>query len=129
MELLDAGRSLAQALMADSVELRAPNIRVLNETTGQYEETPGALKYSGAGKVQTTDTIGQGREAGDREIAVTRFEVHLPMSAAQAAVDDVITVTVSVLDPQLVGKRFRVASLVHKTYMTARRLAVEELQS
>jgi hypothetical protein len=127
--MLLRGRALAESLMVDTCELHAPDTRVLNETTAQYDITPGVLKYSGPGKAQTTDTIGQGRETGDREIAVTRFEVHLPMSAAQAAVDDVITVTVSVLDPQLVGKRFRVASLVHKTYMTARRLAVEELQS
>jgi hypothetical protein len=51
------------------------------------------------------------------------------MSAPAAAVDDIFTVTSSVLDPELAGCRFRVASLVHKTFMTARRLAVEEVQS
>lgn len=115
--------------MVDAGELRGPDTRVLNETTGQYAVTPGALKYSGKGKVQTTDAIGHDAEAGDRGIMVTRYEVHLPISAAAAAVDDVWSVTSSPNDPELVGRRFRVASLMHKTHPTARRLAVEETQS
>ena len=110
-------------------ELRGPGTRVLDEDTGQYVDTPGPLKYAGVGKVQTTDTIGRATDAGDRVVMVTRFEVHLPISAAQAAVDDVWTQTASAHDAQLVGKQFRVASLVQKSYMTARRLAVEEVQS
>jgi hypothetical protein len=130
MDILDAGRDLAEELMVDACELRAPDVQgSLNETTNTYTPTPGALRYSGACKVQTTDTIGQDRAAGERLTTTTRFEVHLPMSAAAAQVDDVITITASQSDPQLVGRRFRVASLVHKTWMTARRTAVEEVQA
>lgn len=129
MDLLARGRERAEALMVDAGELRGPDTRVLNETTGQYAVTPGALKYAGKGKVQTTDAIGHDAEAGDRGIMITRYEVHLPISAAAAAVDDVWSVTSSPNDPELVGRRFRVASLMHKTHPTARRLAVEETQS
>jgi hypothetical protein len=115
--------------MVDTCELRAPDTRVWNEATGTYTNTPGTLRYSGKCKVQTTDTIGRDRPAGERVTVATRFEVHLPMTAAAALVDDVITVTSSTLDPQLVGRGFRVASLIHKTYMTARRVAVEEVQA
>lgn len=116
--------------MVDAGELRAPDTKgSIDETTGQYAAIPGTLKYSGMAKVQTTDTIGNANDAADRVVMETRFEVHLPMSAPAAAVDDVWTCTTSVLDPQLVGRRFRVASLVHKSFMTARRLAVEETQS
>lgn len=116
--------------MIDTGELRGPDAKgPLNMTTRKYPTTPGSLKYSGAAKVQTTDTIGNAKDAAERLIMTTRFEVHLPMSAPAAAVDDVWTCTSSELDPQLVGRRFRVVSLVHKSFMTARRLAVEEIQS
>ena len=116
--------------MVDTLELRGPDVRgSLDPATGQYQTTPGPLKYSGPGKVQTTDTIGNAADAAERVVMVTRFGAHLPMSAPAAAVDDVITVTASVLDQQLVGRRFRVVSLVHKSLMTARRLSVEEIQS
>jgi len=129
-EALQAGREFAEEQMADTVELRGPDVRgPINEATGQYTYTPGALKYSGKAKVQTTDTIGNREDAGERIVMVTRFEVHLPISAATAAVDDVVTIIASEHDPELVGNRFRVASLTHKSFPTARRLAVEETQS
>lgn len=116
--------------MVDAGELRGPDVKgPLNPSTGQYPITPGPLKYSGKAKVQTTDTIGNASEAAERIVMLTRFEVHLPMTAPAAAVDDVWTCTASVLDPELVGRRFRVVSLLHKSLMTARRLAVEEVQS
>lgn len=124
------GQRAAEALMVDAGELRGPDTDgPIDEDSGQYTKVPGALKYAGPAKVQTTDTIGNDADAGDRVVVQTRFRVDLPMSAPAAAVDDVFTVTSSVHDPELAGRRFRVASLVHKTFMTARRLAVEEVQS
>lgn len=129
-EAVLAGREAAEELMVDTAELRGPDVKgPLNTTTRKYPITPGTLKYSGMAKVQTTDTIGNANDAAERIVMRTRFELHLPMSAAAAEVDDVITVTTSELDPQLVGRRFRVVSLVHKSFLTARRLAVEEVQS
>jgi hypothetical protein len=129
-ETVEAGREAAEELMVDAGELRGPDVKgPLNQSTGQYPITPGALKYSGKAKLQTTDTIGNKGDAAERVVMTTRFELHLPMSAPAAAVDDVWTMTSSELDPELVGRRFRVASLVHKSFMTARRLAVEEVQS
>jgi len=122
------GQAMAEEQMIDAGQLREPDTRVLNQTTGQYTDTVGALVYEGKAKLQTTDTIGHSATANDRVVVSTRFELHLPVSAPQAEVGQVWTTTVSV-DPQLVGKRFRVASLVEKTYLTARRLAVEEIQS
>lgn len=116
--------------MIDSGELRGPDVDgPIDEDTGQYTKIPGDLRYAGIARVQTTDAIGNDSTAGDRSLVQTRFRVDLPMSAPGAAVDDIFTVTSSVLDPELAGCRFRVASLVHKTFMTARRLAVEEVQS
>lgn len=123
-------QAMAESLMVDSGELRGPDVNgPLDPDTGQYAPAPGALKYSGKAKAQTADALGNDRAAGDRAVMVTRFEVHLPISAPAADVDDIWTFTSSAHDPQLVGRRFRVASLMHKSYPTARRLAVEETQS
>jgi Family of unknown function (DUF6093) len=128
--VLAAGRAAAEALMVDRCELRGADVRGARDpSTNQYTLTPGPLRYAGPCKVQTTDTIGNATAAGERLVMVTRFEVHLPVSAPAAKVDDVVTITASVADPQLVGRRFRVVSLIHKSYLTARRLAVQEVQS
>lgn len=129
-EAIEAGREAAEELMVDTGELRGPDVRgSIDPDTGLYPTTPGPLKYTGAAKLQTTDTIGNKGDAAERVVMTTRFELHLPMSAPAAAVDDVFAFTSSELDPELVGRRFRVASLIHKSFMTARRLAVEEVQS
>jgi hypothetical protein len=130
IDALQAGRDAAEEIMIDAGELHGPDVRgALNPVTGKYDVQPGALKYAGKAKVQTTDTIGDAKEAAERVVMRTRFEVHLPMSAPAAAVDDVWTCTASVLDPELAGRRFRVVSLLHKTFMTARRITIEEVQS
>lgn len=123
------GRVKAEGLMVDAGELRGPDVKGPLGSDGTYSPTPGALKYAGKAKMQTTDTMGHPEHAAERVVMRTRFELHLPMSVAAAAVDDVWTMTASVLDPELVGRRFRVASLLHKSFMTARRITVEELQS
>lgn len=129
-EAIEAGREAAEELMVDAGELRGPDVKgTLNTTTGKYPVTPGTLKYAGAAKIQTTDTIGDPKQAAERIVMRTRFELDLPMSAPAAAVDDVWTHTASELDPELVGRRFRIVSLLHKSFMTARRITVEELQS
>lgn len=128
--VLARGQKKAESLMVDTGELRGPDVRgALDPVTREYAYTPGPLKYQGKAKVQTTDTMGNARDAAERSVMITRFEVHLPISAPAAAVDDVWTTTASAHDPELVGARCRVASLVHKSFPTARRLAVEEVQS
>lgn len=130
VDVLIRGRAKAEKLMIDAGELRGPDVLgALDPATGKYDVQPGALKYTGKAKVQTTDTIGDAKEAVERVVMRTRFEVDLPMSAPAAAVDDVWTCTASVTDPELAGRRFRVVSLLHKSYMTARRLTIEEVQS
>lgn len=131
LPVLDDARQFAESLMLDTGELRGPDVRgALNESTQQYTYTPGALKYSGKCKIQLrVSATGASPVAGDRAMAVLRYEVHLPMSTAAAAVDDWFKVTASVSDPELVGRRFRVAALVHKTHMSARRLICEEVQN
>lgn len=129
-DLLARGREFAEELFVDSGELRGPDVDgPLDEATGQYTKVPGTLKYAGPAKAQTTETIGRATDSGERTKMVTRFELHLPMSAPAAAVDDIWRWTTVLYDPELLGRKFRVASLMHKSFLTARRMTVEEVQS
>lgn len=113
--------------MCDTCELRQPDVLVLDENTGQYVKSPGPLIATTRCKIQSKQVTAP--EAGDRLVVVARLEAHIPMSVAEVAPDDLVTVTVSTNDPQLQGRRFRIVSQVHESYMTARRLVVEEHQT
>ncbi|WBQ03019.1 DUF6093 family protein [Kribbella sp. CA-293567] len=131
MSVLTRGRRAARRRMRDSCRLNQPDVKgPLDEATGQYTPVAGPLKYAGACKVQLrVSATGSDPVAGDRAFTVLRYELHLSMSAPAAVIDDVVTITAAASDPELVGRRFRVAALVHKTDLTARRLIVEEVQS
>jgi hypothetical protein len=84
------------------------------------------MVYAGRSKVQARALQGQAPTVGEYAASVLRLEVHLPVSVTGVAVAEVVGVTASA-DPELVGRRFTVTGLSHKTMLTARRLAVEEV--
>jgi hypothetical protein len=51
------------------------------------------------------------------------------MAVTGIASDDLVTITASLLDADLVGRTFRVRELGHKSHMTARRVQLEEVTS
>ena len=86
-----------------------------------------SLVYSGVCKVQQTITQASSPSAGGHQFTLQDSRVDFPVSAGPLAVDDVVTLTASVLDPQLVGHSFRVIELFHKSYATAQRTRVSEV--
>lgn len=127
---LHRGRATAERLMADACVITRPGGEpTFNEDTLQYEAPEATKVYEGRCRVQVGGTLAQAPEAGGRVYTVQRAQVSVPMSVTGVAVDDVLTVTSAAHDPDLVGARFRVQSLFHKTYATARRLEVEETQA
>jgi hypothetical protein len=131
VSVLARGRRAAARRRRDACTLNGPDVKgPIDEATGQYAPVAGPLKYAGPCRVQLrVSATGSEPVAGDRAITVLRYELHLPMTAAAAVVDDVVVITAAASDPELVGRRFRVAALVHKTELTARRLIVEEVQT
>jgi len=107
-----AGRREAEALMVDTCTIERPGEPVTdadgNVTTGT---TP---VYSGKCKVQQTISQASNPTAGGHQFTVLDSRVDVPVSAGPIAVDDVVTLTGSVLDPQLAGSVFRVVELFHK---------------
>lgn len=119
-----AGRREAESLMIDSCTVTRPGEPVTDPETG--EVMPGSTPvYTGACKVQQTIAQSSNPTAGGHSFTVQDSRVDFPVSAGPLAVDDVVTLTESVLDPQLVGSVFRVVELFHKSMATAQRTRVE----
>jgi hypothetical protein len=86
--------------------------------------------YTGPCKVQSTpgNAWAGSPEAGGHSFTVQSLELHLPVSAGPVRVGDVVDVTADPNDAQLVGRRYRVVAEHHKSWATAQRVPVEEVQ-
>lgn len=84
------------------------------------------LLYEGPGKVQSFRPHEQAFEVVGATVVTGRREVHVPVSAGEFRVGDVVDVVASSLRPDLVGNRYRVAFPDEKTYQTAQRLLVDQ---
>lgn len=124
---LARGRVAAESLMVDACAVTRAGSSTTDDLTGAVTSTP-ATQYSGKCKVQQSQALGQRVDAGEASTVLLRLEVHLPVTGSQAVRrGDLVTVTSSVNDPDLVGKVFRIHDDHHKSFATARRLGVEEV--
>lgn len=113
--------------MVDTCVIRAPStFGDMDPDTGVRPETPGAVAYSGRCKVNTFEPHESTPESGDHVFTVQRNQVHIPATVT-VPVGHMVTITAAQLDPNLVGRVFRVAAILHKSMATANRLQVEEV--
>jgi hypothetical protein len=122
------GRFLAEDLMRDEVTItRATGSASFDENTGRETAGTPTTVYTGPCRVQRRNVAEQTPEAGERTVTVQDVELHVPVTATGIDVGDLATINSAALDPELVGRRFRVVGLAHKTFATARRLRCEEV--
>lgn len=127
VQVTKRGRAAAERLMVDSCVIRQPaTVGDMDPDTGVRPEVLGAVAYTGKCKVQTYEAHESTPESGAHQYSLQRLSLHIP-ATVQVDVDYIATITASELDPNLVGKRFRVAGFLHKTFATANRLQVEEV--
>lgn len=121
------GRSAADARMVDTCTVtRGGGDDTLNPTTGAYTTPDDTILYTGQCEVQISDGLNtQTSDAGGQLVTQRRVTVKVPISVTDVEVDDIVTVTSSALDADLVGQTFRVVGTFAKTFATARRLQVE----
>ena len=123
---LAAGRRLALDLMRDTCTVtRVTGTAGVNEATGRAVILDSTI-YTGACQVRVPQAQPGTPEAGERVATVQQFIVKLPLASPEVKVGDLVQVTASPTDPELVGRTWRVAGLHHKTYSTARKLVCEE---
>jgi hypothetical protein len=122
------GRAAALALMVDTCTITRTTGTSTNLQTGAVTPTTSTI-YSGVCRVQRLPSGGVARPAtvGEAQVYQQPLYVQVPTSVAGVLVDDVVTVTASALDPDLVGRTFWVKELGAKTHATAHRLGVEEV--
>lgn len=122
------GQNAALALMNDAVTITRITGQTTNTQTGAVTNTTSTI-YTGQAKVQQLVSGGLARPAsvGEAQVWQLPLHVHVPMTVTGVNVGDIVTVTASVLDPDLVGRSFWVKELFHKSYATARRLGLEEV--
>ncbi|HEX2551113.1 MAG TPA: DUF6093 family protein [Nocardioidaceae bacterium] len=122
------GRVAAEALMLDTCTIRRVASSTSDPDTGVKTPTYTTV-YSGKCKVQQRSTAANPTDVGEAELLASQLELHIPVSATGVRADDVATIDTSVLDPDLAGQVFTIRGEAHKSYATARRLTVEELNS
>lgn len=133
---LSMGRAEADGLMVDTVEVT----RVtgppgeIDPETGEREPAPTTTVYGpdvqphrGRAKVQTYEPYESTRKSGEHVYTEQRYQLHFPVGAPQVKVGDTATVVASQYDPNLVGRKYQVAGLLHKSMATAQRLLVDEI--
>lgn len=133
---LSGVRRVVERLLDDQLELwrdvDGASGDVLDEGTGELK--PGgsapALLWAGAGAIVRPGSLGvipaldSLAAAGP---ASTAYQALLPLAAPSAAVDDVLVVSRTARDPQLTGRRFRVADVGLGTYTVVRVMRLELL--
>lgn len=121
------GRAAAIALMVDACTIQHQTGSSTNTTTGAVTPTYSTV-YTGPCKVQGAMSAG-GQDIAEAHLAVLRPFVHVPITVTGVVEGDVVTITASVNDVELVGRVFRVLGPDHKSFATARRLQCIEVTS
>lgn len=88
--------------------------------------------YSGKCRVvvRTRERLGGSWvDVGEEMRVVSRLELQVPISAPEAAEGDRVTITASAFDSQLVAKKYTVRDIMHKSYLTSRRITITETSS
>lgn len=116
-------RALAESLMVDTCTITAPGEGDPDPVTGDVPRVP---VYSGRCKVQSFDAQESNPEAAGTVYTVQRYRVDVPVGSFAPVVGAEVTMTAVTLDPFLIGRKYRVVGLLHKSMATAYRMAVEE---
>lgn len=117
------GRVAAESLMLDAVTIARTTGSSTDQDTGVVTPTLNTL-YTGKAKIHQAGAAGSPTTLGEAEVFTSTLEVHVPITVTGIQPDDLVTVTASALDADLVGKTYRVRGIADKSFLTARRLAV-----
>ena len=130
------GRRWAESLMKDVCIIRRTvgPIGELDPDTGTRPPAETVVVYGpdlepwhGMCKVQTYEPHESKPQSGQHVFTVQRYHVHVPNGAGPLLVDDRNEVLQAVVAPHLVGRRYRISGLHHKSLATAQRLLVDEV--
>lgn len=125
--VLARGRAALTASLTDACTIQHPTGLSAPSAAGVVTPTY-SLLYTGPCKVKGADSA-SGQDVAGAHLAVLSPEVHVPVDVVGVEEGDVITITASRYDPELVGRVFRTDGPQHKSHATARRLPCKEITS
>lgn len=127
---INRGRQAAINLMVDACTIKRLSGQVTNLQTGQVADSYTTL-YSGKCRIQRVrgQRLGSAHPAiiGEAQLYQQPLAVHVPITVTGIILQDVVTVTASLMDPDLVGRTFWVQVLPPKTFTTAHRYGLQEV--
>lgn len=122
------GQVEAEARMIDSCTIGRQSGVFTDPDTGQVVPTFTTV-YAGKCEVQQTISQSSNPVAGGHRYTLQDVVLKVPVAVTGLRIDDTVTIGSAVVDPELVGRVFRLSELFHKSYPTARRFRVEEVVS
>jgi hypothetical protein len=122
------GRAAAERLMVDACVIKRLTGSSTDNDTSIITPTFTTL-YTGKCKVQQGSAAASPSTVGEAVILTDQLTLHIPAAQTGVTTDDIATVTASALDPDLVGRSFRLTGLAHKSFLTARRFTMDEHSS
>lgn len=99
----------------------------LNETTGVYGAPTAVDYYVGPCRVAPS-TSGSPTVVGEEEIVYRQTDIFLPYDAPVPREDDVVLITASEEDPEMVGRVFRIVEVRLSSNNNARMLSCTNVQ-
>lgn len=122
---LARGRLAAIAGMVDACTIQRVATSTTDPDTGVVSRTYSTI-YTGQCKIQNSGAaFARPADVGQAELFLTRMELHVPVTAAVAQPDDLLTITASAHDPDMVGRQWHIRGLPDKSWPTAHRYSIE----
>jgi hypothetical protein len=126
--VLARAQAAALALMVDTCTVKRLASTSTDPETGVITPTYTTV-YSGVCRVQQRVPRATPQTVGEAEVFVARLELHVPVTVTGVASDDLVNITASVNDPDLLGRSWHVRELAHKSFQSARRFSMIEITS
>lgn len=115
-----AGRRAANSRMTESVTVTITT-STFDDTTGTYTDTL-TTHYSGIARIKYPSLVVSEKTPVGQVLASQDVTLHLPVGlASSVAVNDVVTVTASTADGDLVGRTFTIKGLAQSGQVSAHR--------
>jgi hypothetical protein len=120
------GRAAAERLMQDTCVISRVTGQTTNQDTGVVTSTTTTV-YAGKCRLQQQAPGTTPEIVGEASLWPQTMVLQLPMVVTGLQPDDIVTCTASALDPDLIGRKWHLRGVAHKTHLTARRHQLQEI--
>lgn len=126
---LARGRDAAVSLMVDQC-IVGEVVRTLDQSTAEYVETIPNPAYRGACRLKADNVMARDYVQQAEYVAEQRLMLVVPVEGSEGIrKGNRVTITASQTDPGIVGRSYTVVTFVPGSLATARRVAIEEVQT